>query len=100
MDFSTYICPMTQRTNTDRSIQHRLDIAEMQERAIAARKGFLRLGTTSYVPFVEAQATREGIHLSQDAKIQIRQVLNGNVRPGDAELLDLIERALSAQQAA
>jgi hypothetical protein len=58
------------------------------------------MGTEAYVPLVEVQAAKESIHLSADAKSRIRQIMNANVRMGDAELLALIERAVEAQQAA
>lgn len=73
-------------------------LTDLCRRAGLARAGFSALGTTAYVPCVEAQAASEGLRLTEEAKTRIVQIMGGNVHMGDADLLSLIERALEAQK--
>ncbi len=103
---SFYICHTMKRkemqdaqtTGNNRAPLHEAQaLNALRLRAISARGGFLALGTEAYTPLVEVQAAREGLRLTNDAKLRIRQIMNGNVRMGDAELIELIERAVAAQ---
>lgn len=73
---------------------------ELRLRIYTAKGGFLALGSTTYMPFIDAQATREGVVLGVDEKVRIRQVINGNLTTDDLSRVELIERALAFQQQA
>jgi hypothetical protein len=73
---------------------------EIRLRALRVKSGFLSLGTESYMPFVVAQATKEGTSLSVADKLEIRQVVNGRAYPSNKHWLDLVERALETQKQA
>lgn len=88
---------------TDKSKAPALNAQELNAlrlRALQAKGGFLALGTDSYIPFVESQARREGLVLSAEDKMEIRQVANGRVFSQDVPWVELLERALHFQQAA
>lgn len=69
-------------------------------RVLQAKSGFLALGTEVYMPFIDAQATREGITLSDFDRSEIRQVMNTRMDLTHLRWVELIERALETQQAA
>lgn len=71
---------------------------DLRLRALQVRGGFLALGTESYMPFIEAQAVKEGKALSAANKIEIRQIVNGRAYPSGSHWLELMERALETQR--
>lgn len=71
---------------------------DLRLRIYTAKGGFLALGSTVYMPFIDAQATREGIVLDTAEKLRIRQVINGNLTTEDLWRVELIERSLKFQQ--
>lgn len=73
---------------------------DLRLRALQVRGGFLALGTESYMPFIEAQAVKEGKALSASDKLEIRQIVNGRAYPSGSHWLELIERALETQKQA
>ena len=73
---------------------------DLRLRVLKAKGDFLRLGTETYTPFIKATARREGLVLTADDKLKLRQVLNGRVFQTDAHWVELIERAAHFQQAA
>lgn len=73
---------------------------DMRIRVLQAKSRFLSLGTANYMAFVEAQAVGEGWVLTSEDKVKIRQVMNANLGHEDGRLVELIERAVMAQQAA
>ncbi len=73
---------------------------DLRLRTLTAKGKFLSLGTETYVPFIEAQARREGLVLTSEDKLKIRQVANGRVFATDKHWVELMERALEFQQAA
>lgn len=75
-------------------------VNELRLRALQAKSGFLALGTTAYIGFIESQAAREGMILGKQDKVKIRQVINANLTIADKPLVELLERALHFQQAA
>lgn len=87
-------------------MQGRADITKAQAlnnlrlRVLQAKAGFLALGTTNYMAFIDAQAVREGVVLTNEQKSDIRQVFNCRLSEDDAQVVDLIERSLKGQQVA
>ena len=73
---------------------------DLRLRALQVRGGFLALGTDSYMPFIEAQAMKEGKALSAADKLEIRQIINGRAYPSGSHWLELVERALETQKSA
>lgn len=74
------------------------ELNTLRLRALQARAGYLALGTDKYMPFVEAHATKEGMNLTANDKVVIRQVMNGAAYPANAHWLCLVERALEVQK--
>lgn len=75
-------------------------INSLKLRVLQAKGGFMALGATTYMPFIEAQASKEGRTLTQEEKVELRQIMNGYVGVGDVPNVELIERALATQKAA
>lgn len=75
-------------------------INSLKLRVLQAKGGFMALGATTYMPFIEAQAAKEGVTIDTTEKLALRQVMNANVGVGDAWRVELIERALATQKAA
>lgn len=73
---------------------------DLRLRVLTAKGQFLKLGTDQYTPFIEAEARREGMVLTADDKLKIRQVLNGRAFATDVHWVELIERAAQFQAAA
>ncbi len=76
---------------------------DLRLRIYQAKAGFLSLGTGTYMPFLDAQAAREDRSLSENEKLELRQVMNGRVDPTslrDVKRVEFIERALEYQKAA
>lgn len=86
--------------NSSGPLQDAQALNDLRLRVLKAKGGFLALGTESYMPFIDAQATREGISLDEDEKNALRQVMNGRLSLTDERRVKLIERALEQQQAA
>jgi hypothetical protein len=86
--------------NSKGSLHEAQALNDLRLRILRAKGGFLSLGTESYMPFIDAQATKEGRALSAEEKLEIRQVINGRVYPSVEHWVELIERALEAQSAA
>ena len=72
----------------------------LRVRVLQAKGGFMAIGASYYMGLLEIQATKEGTALTADQKTKLRQVMNANLSTEDAPLVEFIERALSAQQAA
>ncbi len=73
-------------------------VNELRRRAFDAKDGLLALSPSGYMAFVDAQARREGIFLTTNARLAIRQLLNGRVSTKQVDKLELVERALAFQQ--
>lgn len=73
---------------------------DLRLRVLRAKGEFLKLGTEQYTPFIEAEARRQGIVMSAEDKLKLRQVLNGRVFAPDVHWVELIERAADFQKAA
>lgn len=87
-------------SNVTGSLHAAQALNDLRLRVLRAKGGFLALGTESYMPFIDAQATKEGRILTQEEKLEIRQVINGRVLSTSTHWVELIERALETQQAA
>lgn len=87
-------------SNNRGSLASAQEVNALRLRMLQIKGGFLALGTESYMPFIDAQAVREGRPLNAEEKLEIRQVINGRVGPTVRHWIDLIERALESQTAA
>jgi hypothetical protein len=74
-------------------------ITDLRLRGLEARKAFEVMGVyRGYMSIVDLQANKEGVVLDNKQRIRCRQLLNGNLKSADFPLLELIERAIAAQQ--
>ena len=70
----------------------------LRVRALQAKGGFMAIGATYYMGFLEMQAAKEGIELNTTEKTRLRQVMNAHLKADDADRVAFIERALKSQQ--
>lgn len=75
-------------------------INDLRVRVLQAKGGFMKMGSTYYMGFLEVQAAKEGQVLDAARKAALRQVINGNLKLEDAPDVEFIERALTSLKAA
>lgn len=81
-------------------VQTAKQLNDLRLRLLQAKGGFLSLGTTAYMAFIESQAAREGKGIDRNEKVEYRRMMNSKVSLEDADRVALIERALEYQKAA
>ena len=73
-------------------------VNDLRVRALQAKGGFMAIGASVYMGFLEMQAAKEGIELNATEKTRLRQVMNAHLTAEDADRVAFIERALKSIQ--
>lgn len=87
--------------NAPVSNEQAVSVTDARIRGLMARKAIEALGLhTSYMGVVDLQVKKEGLDLSREQRVRVRQLLNGNLTIADIPLLELVERAIETAKKA